>query len=218
MTKRLERIFENIPPCKSFADIGCDHGFIAQKMIQSGKCSNVTISDISAPSLQKAEKLLKREIELGLVTPVCADGLAKISHQTEVVLIAGMGGEEIIKILNDSCFLPPVLVLQPMKNLDKVRIELQKMGYGIIKDFLFYDKKYYNLLVCKFGEKCEPYSDLEIKLGRTNLQERSEDFLTYLKNEIKAINDYISLIISKEVKMEVHAELALLKEVLNGNK
>ena len=65
MTDRLKRIFEEIPPCSSFADVGCDHGYIAEKMLESGKCNHVIISDISAPSLKKAEKLLKRYIDSG---------------------------------------------------------------------------------------------------------------------------------------------------------
>ena len=155
MTERLMRIFNEIPNCKSFADVGCDHGFIAEQMIKSGKCSLVTISDISEPSLEKARKLLKKYIDLGMVLPVCTDGLKGINTNTEVVLIAGMGGEEIIKILQESAFLPPILVLQPMKNVEKVRRKLFELGYAINKDYLFYDKKYYNLLVCDCEEYCQ---------------------------------------------------------------
>ena len=123
MTKRLERIFSEIPKCDSFADVGCDHGFIAEKMILSGKCSNVTITDISAKSLQKAKNLLKKHIENGVVNAICTDGLKGVSNKTETVLIAGMGGEEIVSIMKNAKNLPPNLVLQPMKNTEKVTTE-----------------------------------------------------------------------------------------------
>ena len=58
MNKRLEIIFSEIAACSSFADVGCDHGYIAKAVLDSGKCDDVIISDISAPSLKKAEKLL----------------------------------------------------------------------------------------------------------------------------------------------------------------
>lgn len=217
MTKRLERIFSEIPKCDSFADVGCDHGFIAEKMILSGKCSNVTITDISAKSLQKAKNLLKTHIEKGVVNAICTDGLKDVSNKTETVLIAGMGGEEIIKILQESAFLPPVLILQPMKNVDKVRRTLFETGYGIVKDYLFYDKKYYNLIVARLNEKVLPYSENEFIFGRDNLKTLSDDFRLYLSKELSIINKSLSLVESDAEKIILEEKLKLYKEVINGN-
>ena len=50
----------------------------------------------------------------GKVTSVCCDGLEKIPRDCDLVLIAGMGGEEIVTILKNG-FLPRKLLLQPMK-------------------------------------------------------------------------------------------------------
>lgn len=217
MTKRLERIFSEIPACKSFADVGCDHGFIAEKMLISGKCSHVTISDISEPSLQKAKKLLYPFIQKGMVTAICTDGLNGVDCNTDAVLIAGMGGEEIIKILHESPFLPLNLVLQPMKNVDKVRKELINLGYSINKDYLFYDKKYYNLLVCRLGEMQEPYTEKELIFGRDNLKQRSDDFMLYVTREIALMEGCVKLIESPSELEAVSQRIKLFKEVLNGN-
>ncbi len=218
MTKRLETIFANIPPCKSFADVGCDHGFIAKAMIESGKCNLVTVSDISIDSLNKAKKLLKKYIDQGLVFAICTDGLIGINSNTECVLIAGMGGEEIIKILLSSTFLPKTLVLQPMKNTDKLRKTLFSLGYGIEKDYMFYDKnKYYNLLVCSFGYKCNEYSELEFIFGRDNLKTRSEDFINYLKKEISTIQSYALKVQLLDEKQAIERKIELLKGILYGN-
>lgn len=217
MTKRLERIFSEIPPCDSFADVGCDHGFIAQEMILSGKCNRVIISDISEPSLQKAKKLLHKQIEQGAVTAVVCDGLKGIDSSTQTVLIAGMGGEEIIKILTQSTFLPQNLVLQPMKNVDKVRRTLVKLGYAIVKDYLFYDKKYYNLLICIFEGEFDPYTEKEYIFGRDNLKNKSADFMLYLKNEIALMQNCLSLVESESEKRLIEDKLNLYKEVYNGN-
>lgn len=214
MTDRLKRIFEEIPPCSSFADVGCDHGYIAEKMLESGKCNHVIISDISAPSLKKAEKLLKRYIDSGVAHSVCTDGLNGIS-EVETVLIAGMGGEEIIKILTQSAFLPKVLVLQPMKNVDKVRKKLFSLGYGITKDFLFYDKKYYNLIICKLGYNSSPYTEKEIVFGRDNLLNKSEDFKLYLTREIVLIQECLKKAKGQNEIEELNARLQLFNEVYN---
>ncbi len=217
MTNRLERIFSEIPTCSSFADVGCDHGFIAEKMILSGKAARVIVSDISEPSLQKAKKLLKKHIDSGKVAAICTDGLNGLPTDVEVVLIAGMGGEEIIKILTSSNFLPPVLILQPMKNVDKVRRTLFNLGYGIEKDYLFIDKKYYNLIVCKMGMKCESYSELEFIFGRDNLQNESQDFKIYLQNELSMMEKCFPFIENEGEKQTISARIKLFKEVLYGN-
>lgn len=62
----------------------------------------------------------------------CVNGLEGI--ETEVAVIAGMGGLEIIDIVNNADTLPEVLVLQPMKNAGEVRIALMDR-YFIEKDF-----------------------------------------------------------------------------------
>ena len=125
ISDRLEFIFSQIPTCDYFADIGCDHGYISYLMLKNKKCNKLTYSDISAPSLQKAILLLS---EYENAKPVCCSGLEKIDRDVDCVLIAGMGGENIISILQNG-FLPKTLVLQPMKNIDKLRVFLNKNGY-----------------------------------------------------------------------------------------
>ena len=59
---RLSTICGALTPCDSFADVGCDHGYCTLYMLENGLCRTACISDISAPSLAKAEKLLLRYI------------------------------------------------------------------------------------------------------------------------------------------------------------
>ena len=187
-------------------------------MIESGKCSNVTVSDVSAPSLQKAEKLLYKYVKAGVVKSICCDGLTLVDKNVQTVLIAGMGGEEIIKILKNSPFLPPILLLQPMKNTDKVRKALFDLGYGIIKDYIFYDKnKYYNLLVAHFGVKVEPYNEREFAFGRDNLNGMSEQFKNYLRHEISVTEGYAKRVACEKSLQEITQKLTLLREILNEN-
>ncbi|MBQ9781981.1 MAG: SAM-dependent methyltransferase, partial [Clostridia bacterium] len=119
MTKRLNELFSLIKSCDLFADVGCDHGFISQMVLDFGKAKKVIISDVSKKSLQKAEHLLK---DYGnRVQSFVSDGFNGYDQIPDQAIIAGMGGEEIIKILQASKFLPNRLILNPMKNSDKVR-------------------------------------------------------------------------------------------------
>ena len=179
ISQRLNVIFSHIPNCNKFADIGCDHGYISYKMLSQNKCKSLIFSDISYPSLQKAEKLLKC---FSNCKGVCCAGLEKIDTDTDTVLIAGMGGENIITILEQG-FLPKQLILQPMKNTDKLRVFLNKNGYFLQKDFIFKaEDKFYNLIVANFGK--ETLTKEQIEYGKTNLLSPTGDFLEYLQKEI----------------------------------
>ena len=179
LSKRLEVIYSELLPAKTFADVGCDHGYIAEAMLFSGKCERVIISDISKSSLKKAEDLLKEKYGERVVS-VVADGFDGLPYFDEA-LIAGMGGEEIVKIVSGAKFLPETLAVQPMKNADKVRKVLIKSGYKLIKDYIFKaEGKFYEFVLAVKGEEERPYSDLEIAYGRGNLAYKSEDFKEYI--------------------------------------
>ena len=144
MRKRLKEICAAIPPSKVLADVGCDHGYCAGYALQKGLCEKVYITDISEKCLEKAKRLLKSEIERGRCIPLVGDGVSVLPEPC-TVLIAGMGGEEIVKILSSQ--IPPVFLLQPMKNSEKVRRFLIERGCHITLDYTFEDGKFYDLMM-----------------------------------------------------------------------
>ena len=178
---RIDIICSHLPPADVFADVGCDHGYCTQYMLQNDLCRTAYISDISAESLKKAERLLFKEVAEGRCIPVVCDGLKGIKS-CDVVLIAGMGGEEIVHILSES-YLPKKFVLQPMKNTEKVRRFLLERGARIIKDYTFEDGKFYDLIAGEVSEEGDSYTDWEYKFGRDNLRSPSPAFLRWVKAE-----------------------------------
>ena len=182
MTNRLQIIFSAIPECEVFADVGCDHGYIADAVLKSGKCNRVVLSDISAKCLNKAEILLQEEILNGRATAVVSNGLEKVG-KVDCALIAGMGGMEIISILKNAPHLPQKLVLQPMKNTPELRKFLLEIGYAFLSDRVFFaEDKYYQLLTLEKGK--DSLNDQEIKYGRDNVKERGKDFVDMLNKNL----------------------------------
>ncbi len=186
MNYRLEKLFSLLDNCENFADVGCDHGYIAQAALSRGLCSHAYVTDISAPSLQKAVELLEDDFK-GKFTPILCDGLEKVPFSDQV-LIAGMGGEEIIKILQKSPYKPIKALFQPMKNADKLRKYLHLEGYGIVRDFMFFDGgKYYEVVKAVLGVK-DNYTEEEELYGRENLL-GNEDFQLYLKSTVALLEE-----------------------------
>ena len=191
MTDRLNKIFSVLPECEVFADIGCDHGYMAAAMIKSGKCKRAIISDVSEKCLKKAEDLLKEYIEQGVVKSVVSNGFDKVDG-CDLALIAGMGGEEICSILSRAKSLPNFLVLQPMKNCDKVRLRAVECGYRVVLDRVFKSAgKFYDLIVLTVGE--DSLTEEEIEFGRDNVKDGGSDFKEMIAQKIEKMKEYSSL-------------------------
>ena len=209
LTLRLNTIVDHLAKCKTFADVGCDHGYVAEAMLSMGKCDFAYVTDVSAVCLKKAEELLRGSFS-GKYEAIVTDGLKNVP-KVDQVLIAGMGGELICDILKNADFLPERFVLQPMKNADKVRKTVIDLGYKMVRDTTFKDVKYYDLIVCEKGE--ESYSAYEIEFGRDNLREKGEAFKEVILKKL-AIIDVAIKTASEEEKQRLENLKKKYEEVI----
>jgi tRNA (adenine22-N1)-methyltransferase len=186
-------------------------------MLKNGLCDRVIFSDISKGSLAKAEKLLAAYVEDGRATPVLGDGFFGVPKDTEQALIAGMGGHEIVQILSNDRygFIPKYFVFQPMLNPDLLRRYLVKNGARILRDFTFFDGKFYDVIVGEYAADIEvtPYTEDEFLFGKENLATRPEAFINRLKILLSNVEKYLS---QDGLQEESRRELLSRKEKLEG--
>ena len=191
MTERLACIFAEIPPCETFSDIACDHGYIARAMLENGKCKRAYVSDISGKSLIKAENLLSDFIAQNKARSFVSDGFDGVPA-ADCALIAGIGGTLIADILKraaKSGKLPETLVLQPMKHCDKVRKISVRLGYCIKKDFTVKaEGQFYDIIVLVKGK--DALTEEETEFGRTNVKELPQAFREKIAEELNKIISY----------------------------
>lgn len=218
MRERFAAICSLIEPCHVFADVGCDHGFMAQYVLEHGLCRKVYITDVSAPSLKKAETLLSPYILEGKCVPVVSDGLDGIKEKCDFVLIAGMGGEEIVKILS-RVPLPPRFLLQPMKNTERVRAFLLERGAAIERDFTVAEggkvPKYYDILLGR-AEGGDVYTARERRYGRDNLRGASIAFLRQMREEAEKIRLRLTRPMQEKSRLALEAALSEKEEIIHG--
>ena len=215
MTERIKTICSHLPRGKKLADVGCDHGYCAQYAIRNDLFEKVYISDISAGSLKKAERLLAKSIESGRVIPVLADGMKGLPVDCDCVLIAGLGGEEIVKILKEG-YIPETFILQPMKNSEKVRAFLVESGSKITADYTFGEGYYYDLIAGKKTGGSE-YSEWEILFGRDNLKAPSSSFIHKVAEEQGKLKNYLSRPnMQQESREEILKRLYELEVIINA--
>jgi tRNA (adenine22-N1)-methyltransferase len=217
--KRIDTLCALLEKSNTFADVGCDHGYCSEYVLENGLCNQVIFSDVSKGSLAKAKILLQDYVQEGRAKAVLGDGFFGVPKDTEQVLIAGMGGSEIISILSDSRwgFMPKRFVFQPMHDAEKLRRYILSNGGYLQRDFTFFDGKFYDVLVGGIGQEPQPYTDAEYEFGKENLQTMPKAFVDRTNKQIKNIETYLLQPNLQEKNREALKERKMrLQGVLNG--
>lgn len=149
ITPRLEMILRHVNG-KICADIGTDHAYVPIELAKRGV--RVIATDIMPGPLSIAEENVAKsgvDVELRL-----GGGLEPVNmNEVDTVIIAGMGGEMIEKILSEAPEKAQgvTLILQPMNRQYELRTFLMENGYRIISEDISVEGfKVYNLIVAKF--------------------------------------------------------------------
>lgn len=118
------------------ADIGCDHGFLTAKLLETVPNLTMLASDVSAPSLEKARRLLAARGLSGRATLAVADGLSAIDRLVDAVMILGMGAGTILKIVSEGRdkIGGAALIVQANVDLPLLRGGLAELGFAVQKE------------------------------------------------------------------------------------
>lgn len=139
------------------ADIGCDHAQLACWLARNVS-SSVIASDVRDGPLEAARRTVS-ESGVSNVTIVKSDGLDKIDYADDVI-ICGMGGELIARIISGCRFLTEDtrFILQPMTKANYLRCWLCENGYEIIEEKAVPDGGFfYTIMLVKYtGVVFEP--------------------------------------------------------------
>lgn len=137
--------------------MGTDHAYLACWLAQNG-AKQVIASDVRDGPLEAARRTVKQQ-GVQNVTLAKSDGLDRIDFADDVV-IAGMGGELIARIISGCRFLSENtrFVLQPMTKAEILRRELYSGGFEIIEERTAKEgKRLYTVMLVKYtGVKSEP--------------------------------------------------------------
>lgn len=151
LSDRMRAVAGLVQPCKSIADIGCDHGYIAMELVRSNICRHVIAMDINSGPLDRARQNIADYDMQDYIETRQSDGVSALhAGEVEGIICAGMGGKLVISILEQGKELirgMKQLILQPQSELDEVRSYLRERGYLIEKeDIIYEDGKYYPMM------------------------------------------------------------------------
>ena len=191
LSPRLEAVVDLCPKAKVIADIGCDHGLVTAELVLQDKSEEVIAIEKSAQCLNKAVFLADTINILQFVSFRQGDGFEPTTKHDKIkaAIIAGMGGDEIIKILENKPKKLYDFVLQPMKDASKLREYLVLHGFKILVDKLVKEEnRFYDVIRVTKGK--DKLSELELIFGKTNFTDNYEVFYDYLLTRQKQLADF----------------------------
>ncbi len=153
LTPRLQAVAAQVPEGTVVADVGTDHGYIPAYLMVNRIARRVIATDANNFPLQSARETINLFNLADRITLRLGDGLAALNPEDEVdvLIIAGMGGSLIVRILEQGLYrLPSVrrLVLQPMNQAGDVRRWLAVNRWGLLSEDLVQEgDRTYELIV-----------------------------------------------------------------------
>ena len=183
--ERLETVLSLLKEGETLCDVGTDHGKLPVAALLSGKAKSAIAIDISAQSLQKAKLLAERE-DVPLRCLV-GDGLTPLRKgEADAIVIAGMGGMEIVRILENAPCVFPRYVLVPHRDAPAVREYLKNKNARILRDIAVKEgDHFYFVIEATFSL---PWEERSLYFGT-----EGEAFPAYRRARLQKIEKLLSL-------------------------
>lgn len=207
LSNRLYACSSMIREGKRLCDVGCDHGYIPAYLVSRGIISGAVACDINEGPLNSCKSLVA---DMGLedrIKCVLSDGLEGIDeNDVDDVLIAGMGGELIVKILSAIDWVKSKhIVVNPMTHPEIVRQYLYLNGYEIQKDIVVSDSRHhYSVFDAYYTGVINEKNQSDYFLGNiTDFSDKDyfKHLLNYLNNKQKGGEDFSEVIKAIEEKI-----------------
>lgn len=134
-----------VAPGERVADIGCDHGYLAIHLLQTGKARSVIAADINEGPLLSAVRNAEKYGVRDRIEFYLSDGAKKIPRDFDTMVCAGMGADTMISILEAAPWLRDAkyrLVLQCQSKTPMLRRYLSETGFRIYEETVLRDGRF----------------------------------------------------------------------------
>ena len=217
ISNRLKLIASFVPFGSNVADIGSDHGYLLiylKDNFFSGKLLGV--ENKKGPFLSLKNNISNKKYDSSIAMSL-SDGLDDVDLTYDTIVLAGMGTDNIQRILSKNSKklngIKTIIVDSHTKN-DQLRIFLVKLGYKIDKeDILFEDNVYYEIM--RFVKGNSDYNYLDFYFGPLLRKNKSSIFISKYNQELEKNMNIIDKIGNdSSKKKEIQKKIDLIKEIL----
>ena len=169
-------------------DVGTDHAYLPIYLVGQHISSRALACDINRGPIESAERNIAAAHLTKKIDTLCTDGLhGAEGFDADNILIFGMGGELIIRILSEAPWVKNEkigLVLQPMTRAHLLRKWLLENGFEIVGETITHEDRYYQTIAACYCGKNEEYNEEELLLGRLNIQNKTPNLCGFVEHEI----------------------------------
>ena len=198
----------------SFADIGSDHALLTRRILEEGKArEGFAVENKEGPYRRSREALLG----IKGATPLLGDGLAPLPGKVDLLILAGMGGGLIGRILLQEpgkAREASYLLLDPHGEEDRAFQACASLGFAPLRERIVQEKgHFYRLLLLGKGEWELRREDA--LLGPLLRKERPplwQDYVHARRGQVLTLLGRGE--IPKDRKKELRAELMIYEEAL----
>ena len=200
LSKRLTALANMVTDGNRLADIGTDHGYIPIYLCQTGKIPSALAMDIGKGPLQQAQTHIAEHGLSEQIKTRLSDGMAALQFgEADTILIAGMGGGLVMKILSEGAEKltgKEELILQPQSEIALVREFLRVRNFQILnEDMILEDGKYYPMMKVSQQKAAEQTKILPQEVadafGPVLLQKRHPVLKEWLERDLRTTNSVI---------------------------
>jgi len=161
LSPRLAALAASIVPGSRVADVGSDHGLLALWLARTGRASYCLATEKTPALLARVTRPPASAAWASRLAYRAGDGLGalKPADRIDTVVLAGIGGRTIVRILSGRpAALPPRLVLQPRTEERAIRRWLSDRGFRPVAETLTEERGRAHLtLVAEPGDDEELY-------------------------------------------------------------
>ncbi|MBO5269474.1 MAG: SAM-dependent methyltransferase [Clostridia bacterium] len=160
---RLSAVRDAVRKGSVVADVGTDHAHLPIALCLSKIAPRVIASDVRDGPIASARENVRAYGLSDRITVLKTDGLRGIeAYDPDDVLISGMGGELIVRILSEAAFIKQNgkrLVLQPQTHPELVRAFLAENGFGIVAEAVAQDDgdRLYQIITAEYDGIVRPH-------------------------------------------------------------
>lgn len=226
LSERLTKIASMVTAGNCLADVGTDHGYVPIYLLENKKIPRAIAMDINEGPLERARLHIAESGLEQMVETRLSDGMAALKPgEADTVVIAGMGGPLMIRILSDD---PEVtgslkeLILQPQSEIAQVRKWLYEKRYEITEEHMVFEEgKYYPMFRAEKNSQCKEPTVLEYQFGCLDVQREPEVLRAFLEKEIRGKKEILEKLLenptqkSRERAVEMNRILKDYKTVLS---
>ncbi|MBR3661366.1 MAG: SAM-dependent methyltransferase [Bacilli bacterium] len=149
LSKRLELVASYVSDNSTIIDVGCDHAHLGIYLCENKKNIKVLESDVNPNPLKIAKDNIKKYGMEDRIEIVLKDGINDLDNNIDTVIMSGMGGLLMSRIINNKENLTHIktLILSPNNEFIEVRKIIKKIGFKIEKEQLITENKQTYLVI-----------------------------------------------------------------------